>query len=348
MEVKQRKLFVLTDVEPDDFISIIFIIEHFIKNNISFDNLFITTSLMNPHKKTKIIEKLLESYGIFRHDCWLNSGFSGLKEEYKSYGIFQHDCWLNSGFSGLKEEYKEEGVGILSNNEINEIKEFEGTDVIEIFDYYCNKKCMKGDIIDCLILANPFKFREIIGKHYDIIGDIYMMGGYFIKNCSYNWSINMDSTNDFFKWINEYNKKCVVYSSDMFAKVYNGYFNYGKFPEVMKTIFDSNKKSIKYFIQAIKNWDSYVTDNGKDEEMVKRIGKDNIGKQFCVSDLVCTIGYLFRDQVEKQVKYIKFCFNKTFILFEDDYGYKECYNCLKIENIDINFINKILIEYIKQ
>ena len=67
------------------------------------------------------------------------------------------------------------------------------------------------------------------------------MGGHFNNNCSYNWNIDMKSTIEFFDWIKEFNKECVIYSSHAFASNYNGYYNEKKFPEVIKTIFNSNK-----------------------------------------------------------------------------------------------------------
>ena len=53
------KLFIATDLEPDDFLAIVLVIEHYIKNNISFDNLLICTSLMICKQKEIDCEKII-------------------------------------------------------------------------------------------------------------------------------------------------------------------------------------------------------------------------------------------------------------------------------------------------
>lgn len=258
-----NKLFIVTDVEPDDFLAIIMVIEHFIKTKTSFKNLLICSSLMNANKKKLIIKKLLESYNI-------------------------KDDIVFSGYNGLKPEYKQEGVNILTENE-RKIERIENEIYEQFVEFTTDSK------IDILMLANPVTISNLLKGYENNVNKIYIMGGHFNNNCSYNFSINMKATTEFFDWVKKFEKECFIYSSHMFAANYNGYYNEKKFPDVIKTIFSSKKKSIEYFRKMMENWDSYMCE---DKSMISRIGKENIGRQFAPADVICSIGYLFGDKIE--------------------------------------------------
>lgn len=319
-EVKQNiyntKLFIATDVEADDFLALIMIIEHFIKFKISFKNLIIYTCLGNANKKKLIVEKLLESYNI-------------------------KDKVVYAGINGLKETYKEEGVNILNEAE-QKIKECEPEKIPSL------KNCR----VDFLILMNPLGVLNILEEYVagDKIEKIYVMGGYFKEKCTYNWSIDLRATEKFLNLITSYKIKTIVYSSHMFAENYNGYYNKDKHPEIIKEIFENNnKKSILLFKEMVKNWDNYVTSNGTDEEMVKRIGKEHIGKQFAPADVVCAVGYITASAIEEERKDVHYWIN----LFNLDKNIKITYydyskfNIIEVKKLNIPFINKIILSYIK-
>ena len=92
----------------------------------------------------------------------------------------------------------------------------------------------------------------------------------------------------------------------------------------------------------IKNRDNYVIE---DESMIDRIGKENIGRQFTPADIVCAIGYLFGNKIETEKNKVNFKFDNTKIIYDKDIESSKIY---QIEKMDIDIINKIIIDYVNQ
>ena len=300
------KLLIFTDVEADDFIAITILIEYYIKKKLNFDDLIICTSYGNANIKKYSLNKLFESYNI------------------KNIKIF-------NGIYGIKNEYEMEGKNILSDNELLMLKkckenEMEIINNLSFDEYY-----------DIILLMNPCVLMCLIEKIK--INKIYAMGGYYNDIISYNWSINTKASIDLINYVIKNDIIFYLFSSHMFAKCYNGYYNYKKFPNVIKRIFRNDKKSLIYIQNIIKNWNHHVIDEFP--SMLQRIGEENIESQFAPADVVCMIGYLYEDIIKKINKVYLTIDEKTDKIFIENNEKSSIY---VIDDIYIEKINDIIID----
>jgi len=164
--------------------------------------------------------------------------------------------------------------------------------------------------IDVLLLTNPIDFVKALIKNkenFSKINKIYMMGGWFGNKPTWNWGLHLESVKTLLELLKEAKGKpnspqLIIFSSHFFAREYNGYVNEDKFPEVIKVFDKNDHPAVVHLRNMVRNWDDSMTvikDGYSDDdkkwrlEMVDRIGKKNIGRQFAPADPATTLGYLY-------------------------------------------------------
>lgn len=282
-----------------------------------------------------------------------------------------------AGTGGIKEPFEEEGKNILSQElldhflsldkkylQSNDPTLYQDDESSTRFKKMLGKAALNS--IDVILLTNPIDFvKALEGKPQRLykIKSIYMMGGWFDGKPSFNWGLNMESVITLFELMDAVkghpnSPKLTLFSSHFFAREFNGYINQKKFPDIIKA-FDANPHPIvAHFRHMIKNWDDsmtvikdYHTDYQKKWrlEMVDRIGKENIGRQFAPADPATMLGYLYPE---------KFITKKTpsalhFSMSVDSNGKKSftvaqrediSSNIYVVDTVDMSFFNTKLVE----
>lgn len=220
--------------------------------------------------------------------------------------------------------------------------------------------------VDVLVLTNPIDFVKTLAQNKDNfykINKIYMMGGWFGNKPSFNWSLNIESVRSLLEQMKNaqghpYSPQLILFSSHFFAREFNGYVNQNKFPEVIQA-FDRNQSPvINHLRNMVKNWDDSMTaiKNHHSEsdkewrlEMVERIGKNNIGRQFAPADPATVLGYLYPECfiVEKVPTNINLTIStdtagKKMSTIDTQHESKS--NVFLVEKVNLQFFNNKLVE----
>jgi len=262
------KTLVISDVESDDFIAIILLLEYYKQNDLDFTDIFLGVSLGNAYRKAAILEKLTKAYGINQDIVYIGTG-------------------------GYKSSYPEEGEGILSDTQVNQFNNSEDLSCDELKNNLPRfLQGVEDNSVNVVLLTNPIDF--IIKKSWFIckIRQIFVMGGAFNNRISYNWAINLDAARNFVDFVQECNIPTYIFSSQLYSDNFDGHINKDRFPELMDKIMESTTLPMYYFRAMMRNWDNHFTDYGRDEAKIKRIGQDNVGKQFSPADPVCMLSFL--------------------------------------------------------
>ncbi len=290
------RVVVFTDYEADDSIALALLLkdceEH--SKNISKDTLLIGTLLSNQYRKKALAQDLLRRFGV------------------------DPDIVI-AGTGGIKEPFEEEGKNILSPEELKKFAEITICPDSELTDHFLHMLAKaESNSIDVLLLTNPIDFVAALTanpKHMSKIKKIYMMGGWFGNKPSFNWNLHIESVIQLFKLMEkakEYTPMphLIIFSSHFFAREFNGYTNQDKFPAIIQAFDKSTHPVIDHLRNMVKNWDDSMTvikDHHTESEkkwrleMVDRIGKENIGRQFTPADPATMLGYLYSNTfIEKQ------------------------------------------------
>lgn len=297
---KGKKIAVFTDYEADDSVAIGLLLQYLRNHHVQDSNDFMIDALLsNQYRKKALAQKLV---GLFGYDA---------------------DA-VCAGTGGIKEPFEQEGCNILSQNQLDEFlildqKYLESQDpAMHQDDEACTHfLTLLADAapnsIDVILLTNPIDFVRAIENNLDAlrkIRTIYMMGGWFGTRPSFNWNMYIDSVVELLQLMKSLkgdpcSPELVLFSSHFFAQEFNGYVNQAKFPEVIQA-FDTNTNPIVCHLRhMVKNWDDSMTvikdhhDAYQREwrlEMVDRIGKENIGRQFAPADPATMLGYLYPEE----------------------------------------------------
>lgn len=344
---------IFTDEEGDDSVAIGLFLKNLRDQGITkCDDVLFCVLLSNQYRKKALVKHIVTLFG------------------YNSDTV----C---AGTGGIKEPFEEEGKNILSQEDLEyflslDKKYLESNDPLlyqddEAITHF--KKMLKKSApnsLDVIIITNPIDFVKALegkAKRLHKIKSIYMMGGWYNNKPSFNWGMYMESVLELFKLMaavkgHPNSPTLTLFSSHFFAQEFNGYVNEKKFPEVIHA-FDTNPHPIvDHFRHMIKNWDDSMTvikDHHTDYqkqwrlEMVDRIGKENIGRQFAPADPATMLGYLYPE---------KFITKKTpstidFITSVDSHGKKsitveqredKTSNVYVVDKVDMAFFNTKLVE----
>lgn len=294
--LKGKALAVFTDYEADDAVAIGLLLKFLKEQQIKRDYFLIGALLSNQHRKKALVQEMVKLFGYDAHNVYAGTG-------------------------GIKEPFEEEGKSILSPESLEKFKELDKK-YLESHDPTIHQdqelherftallQATDSNSVDVLVLTNPIDFVKALAQNKDNfykINKIYMMGGWFGNKPSFNWSLHIESIRYLLEQMKNaqghpHSPQLILFSSHFFAREFNGYVNQNKFPEVIQA-FDQNKSLIiNHLRNMVKNWDDSMTiikDHHNDsdkkwrQEMVERIGKDNIGRQFAPADPATVLGYLY-------------------------------------------------------
>lgn len=297
---KGKKIVVFTDYEADDSVAIGLLLQYLQEHNVhGSDDFMIGTLLSNQYRKKALAQTLVKLFGY-------------------------PDTPIYAGTGGIKEPFEEEGCSILPQKQLEKFLLLDQSylesnnpeahqDNESILQFKKILEDAAPNSIDVVLLTNPIDFVKGLDKNPDAlhkIKSISMMGGWFAHKPSFNWSMYLESVIELFDLMDKvkghpYCPTFTIFSSHFFAREFNGYVNHAKFPQVIEA-FDTNSHPIVTHLRhMVQNWDASMTEikahHDEDQrawrlEMVDRIGKDNIGRQFAPADPVTMVGYLYQDE----------------------------------------------------
>lgn len=350
---KSQKLAVFTDYEADDSVGIALLLKHLRGHNIAENNFLFGTLLSNQYRKKSLVQEIVKLFG------------------YNSNKVF-------AGSGDIKKPFEEEGRNILSSQTLEiyhqlDQKYLQSNDAKKQYDPELKNNFLKmlyesePNSVDVLLLTNPIDFVKTVKTDETLLSKIrtiYMMGGWYNNKPTFNWNLNIKSVIQLLNMMKNIQQETkypqlVLFSSHFFAREFNGYVNQDKFPEVIKEFDKSTSPIVNHLRHMIKNWDDSMTvikDNHNEAEkkwrleMVGRIGKENIGRQFAPADPATVLGYLYPDtfiQEKVPVKITLDITSKDHSTSQVNVEKNSTSNIFIVEKVDIKFFNDQLIELMK-
>lgn len=342
-ESHARNIAIFTDYEADDSVALALFLKH-AQENAQKQNLIIGSLLSNQYRKQALVQELVKLFG------------------------FDSRC-VHAGTGGVKEPFEEEGRNILSVDAFNRFSKLDKSylnnpdpaahhDPALQSHFTTMLEKAAPESVDVLLLTNPIDFvrafehkKELLHK----VKSIYMMGGWGPnQKMSFNWNLHVESVKKVLELMQLSKQeggqtKLFLFSSHFFAKEFNGYVNPVKFPEVIHAFDHNNHPIINHLRAMVKNWDDSMTvvkDHHNQHErawrleMVDRIGKDNIGRQFTPADPATVMGYLYpQDFIVKSTPTTITIENEGVKTQEDPSS-----NIFVVEKVDLEFFRQKLVD----
>lgn len=296
---KAPKLAVFTDYEADDSVAVGLLMKYSKEHDVLEDQFLIGALLSNQYRKKALVQEMVKLFGYSAGNVYAGTG-------------------------GIKEPFEEEGRNILTNADCQRFHELDANylacqepaahqsqELAQAFERMLENA--SDNSIDVLLLTNPIDFVTSLEKNkanFAKINKIFMMGGWYDNKPTFNWQLHLESVKTLLGLLKEVQGKpnspqLFIFSSHFFAREFNGYVNAKKFPEVIKAFDISTHPVASHLRNMVRNWDDSMTvikDGYSDDEkawrleMVDRIGKENIGRQFAPADPATALGYLYPEQ----------------------------------------------------
>jgi inosine-uridine nucleoside N-ribohydrolase len=291
-----RKIIVITDLEPDDRKAIDILTSVFSEKEI----LCFGTTVMHAGRKAALVRKVLDQRGLQKVPVYQGTGGRA-------------DCYPDIDSTSAARSYTREGCEILSENELNLVND-QAPSSAEL-QINLRKLLKSADVksIEIVMLAPPSDLVEVLKASPNLstkIKRIHIMGGWIeiqaegsdpLRRTSYNWDMDVDSSSQLMKMSHI---PMTLYSSHILKKAFKGgSINSKHFPNLIAKINDCrlHLPFLEDDLIATQSWNTHVM------KTIPRL-KDVIGNyadhQFTPADPAVVIGMINSNFImkEKSVK----------------------------------------------
>lgn len=250
---QERKIIVITDLEPDDRVALDLIASHFSDKNI----MLVGTTVMHAARKAALVRKQLNQLGLGSVPVFQGSG--GVSDDYRA--IYS---------TKAAKSYKREGQGILTAEELQRLDAAPRTSG-ELQQGIKKRLEIAADkSVEIVMLAPPTDLVKVFGDTPELqkkIKHIYIMGGWAklsgedgdsICRTSYNWDMDPESSAQLMEMSH---LPMTLYSSHVIKRCFPGGSINGKnFPELIELMnkYREILPSLEDTAHAKKSWNNHV------------------------------------------------------------------------------------------
>lgn len=291
----QRKIIILTDLEPDDRKALDVFGSIFTEKNI----LFVGATVLQSERKRALVKKVLSQIGLSNVPVYQGTG--GSSESYPQ---------VNS--TKAAKTYQREGKGILSDNELESLSQkFHSSSELQ----EKIKKALENaeeKSIEFAILAPPTDLVKVLNDSPQLgkkIKQLHIMGGWgeikeneeIIRRSTYNWDMDPVSSAELMQMTNI---PMTLYSSHVFRTTFEGgTINSKNSPDLINHMIKlrSHIPSLNDAFMAGESWNKHVINT---IPILKDIIEPFLDHQFTPADPAVAVGMIRPDFITK-VKQVK-------------------------------------------
>ena len=287
---KNRKILIITDLEPDDRKALDVLVSKFTANEI----LFIGSTVMHAARKKALILKILNQLGLNTIPVYQGSGGKEL---------------FNEKLNSIKaaSTYTREGRGILPDEELEAVCKLP-TSSSELYTKLLEvlKNANKSSI-EIALLAPPTDLVKVLSYDYELrkkIKKIYVMGGWnelqekgsICRRTTYNWDMDPAASA---KLMQMSDIPMMLFSTHAISRHFTGSINSSNSKHLIQQIKQSDLKSLPDAEKAMMSWNQHVMETIPRLRPVIEPHKDH---QFTPADPIVAVSMITENFVERSTK----------------------------------------------
>jgi len=249
-ELNNRKVIVVTDLEPDDRKALDVLASRFTEENI----LFVGTTILDSNRKRALTRRVLDQLGLGKVPVYQGAG-----NQAQNYPLF--------GSNNAAKTYNREGVGILSESDLTELSDVVGRPAELEAQMTAALESAEENSIEFVMLSPPTDLAKVLTVRPELrkkISQIHIMGGWAEANnenrTTYNWNMDPEGSQ---KLMQMSDVPMMLYSSHVLKGSFNGgSINRSNFPAMIAKI-EACKDRLPSLLDAAiatESWNHHVVD----------------------------------------------------------------------------------------